>query len=833
MEHSRRVLAKADTANGWSDLTVEERDAAGIKETIVESMGPQFQAIKTRPTLATSKAQWSPVTLPNDWRIKVKPDPAHPEASDYPKSWQGFFQSGVAWYRKVFATPSNTQAKTTITFEGVAGYSDYWFNGFWLGQQSTGYTPVTFDLSEHLRSVEEGPNVLLVRSDSTEAEGWWYDGGGIYRHVWLDTYDSVYIDVESLHVRTPLVSPEKAVVSFRGEVVNESDQDVSLSITIVVSAPSSGPASTLSGPTTQLVIPVSGVSAFAGEIELPQPQLWQIGNGQQYSLTARIIDDKGKDGDSVSTLFGIRTIEWTHGGVLVNGTPTKIYGGNLHQDWAVYGVGLPDRIMEHKLELCAEMGINAIRSAHHAPSTELVDHADRMGMLVLLENRLFAATPAAIGQLQNLVKRFRNRPSVFMWSIENEEMDMQASGVGRTIVLRMVREIKHLDPDRATIFGGVIAFDDVSYYSLTDVIGMHYRSFFGVLNRSIEYVPSKPHVLDEEGLYASTRGVYQYDKKRAHAGSLSTLRDVMMDAPSPGANAALMPVDYKITGNVAEYLSQAYSHPKLSGCFVWSALDYIGEPTPRRWPATSSSYGGKDLIGLPKDYYWLLRSLLRPEDPLVHVFPHWTWPGREGERLQCRGYSNCDEVEFAVNGTVVARHPVKDGLVVVEGNLEYQPGELVARGFWRGKAVAEHRQVTSQQAARLEVTADRARLTANEEDACVIRVAVTDAQGNLIPDAELMVGVEVSGPGVLAGMHNADPSTDQYAAVSSCATFNGFVGVFVQTTGQSGAIFVTCRASGLDAGFVQLDVVEDEHPHFVHKVADEAQNKLFGLHMQI
>jgi beta-galactosidase len=373
--------------------------------------------------------------------------------------------------------------------------------------------------------------------------------------------------------------------------------------------------------------------------------------------------------------------------------------------------------------------------------------------------------------------------------------------------------------------------EDAAYYSLTDVIGLHYRAFFGLLDHTIAYVPDRPHIIDEEGLYPSTRGTYQYDKQRAHAGSLSHFGEAMMDAPNPAANAALMPVGFKMSGNVAANLLASYTHPKASGCFVWTALDYIGEPTPLRWPATTSSYGCKDLIGLPKDYYWLLRSMMRKE-PLVHAFPHWTWPGHEGERLHFRAYTNCETVEFLVNGCSVARKPAQDHMVIVE-DIEYQTGELVVRGYNGGKLVAEHRQVTAGKPARLVQVADRTVLAASGNDVALVRIAVTDVDGNLVPDAEPEITVTVEGAGELVGVHNADPSVDEYSCKSVSKAFNGFLGAYVRALAvETGEIAVSAAATGLDSARITLIVANTEAEHKVHVAADEARDKLFGIHEQ-
>ncbi|RSL54651.1 hypothetical protein CEP53_007377 [Fusarium sp. AF-6] len=753
-----------------------------------------------RPSAAD--AEWSSVDLPHDWRLGMTPSPDHQHPKDYAKAWQGFFPTGVAYYRKLLSLDRGPPGqRTSITFDGIAGFSDVWFNGFWVGEMASSYSPLSVDVTEILRAGDEGPNVVLVRTDCREAEGWWYEGGGIHRHVWLDTWSEIHAVSDSLHVRTPVADRERAAVAVQVEVLNESPDEAKIGLVTVVKDPETGQEVARTNTDSRVSVSSCGMVTLATEVQISNPKLWQLGKGGLYTLEAHVVD-------VVSTHFGVRTIRRAKDGILVNHQWTKIFGANLHQDWSVFGVALPDRVIEQKLELYAELGVNTIHSAHHAPTRELIDHADRIGMLLLLENRQFSTASSSLEQLRWLVRRFRSRPSVFLWGIENEEMDYQGTRVGAGILTRMVKEIKSLDPDRDTIFGGVVAFDDKSYYSITDVVGMHYRSFFGVLDVAVDYVQDKPHVLDEEGHYASVRGVYQYDKERAHAGSFSHLGEVMMDTPEPASNAALMPPDFNITGNIASDLTTAYTHPKVSGTFVWTALDYIGGPIPLRWPATTTSYGSKDLLGLPKDYYWLLRSLFRRDEPLVHAFPHWTWPGREGESIPFRAYSNCEEVEFLVDDVVVSRERVNTGLVVVLDGIKYAPGKLVARGYKDGKAVAEHRQVTAQKPARLMVDTDRSVLsvsTGGNIDVAFLRIAVTDEQGNLISNAANRIKVTVKGEGYLRGTHNGDPSTDNYTCCETFQAFNGFIGAYVASGSSPGVMTVSVASDGLVG--VEVDIL--------------------------
>ncbi|RSL42121.1 hypothetical protein CEP54_015595 [Fusarium duplospermum] len=712
----RRRLAKAGMANGWSDHTVEERQETGLQKTIIEEMDRSFQAVILRPSAAD--AEWSSIDLPHDWRLGMTPSPDHQHPEDEAKVWQGFFPTGVTYYHKLLSLDRGPLGqRTSITFDGIAGFSDVWFNGFWVGEMASSYSPLTVDVTEILRAGDEGPNVVLV------------------------------------------------------EVLNESPDEAKAGLVTVVKDPETGQEIACTDADSRVSVFSCGMVALATEVQISNPKLWQLGKGGLYTPEAHVVDAQGALLDVISTHFGVRTISWAKDGILGNGQWTKIVGANLHRDRSVFGVALPDRVIEQKLELCAELGVNAIRSAHHAPTQKLVDHAERMGMLLLLENRQLSTASSSLEQLRSL-------------------------GDGPGILTRMVKEIKSLGPDRDTIFGGVMALDDKSYYSITDVVGMHYRSFFGVLDVAVGYVQDKPHVLDEESLYASVRGVYQYDKERAHAGSFSYLGEVMMDTPEPASNAALMPPDFNITGSIALDLTTAYTHPKVSGTFVWTALDYIGEPT------------------LPKDYYWLLRSLFRRDEPLVHAFPHWTWPGREGESIPFRPYSNCDEVEFLVDDVVLAHERVNTGLVMIPDGIKYAPGKLVAT-------------FTAQKPARLMVDTDRSVLSVSSGDSidvAFLRIAVTDEQGNLIPNAANHVKVAVKGEGYLRGTHNGDPSTDNYTCCETFQAFNGFIGAYFASDSSPGVMTVSVASDGLVGVEVDISVSTEDAWHLVHVAKDEAKN---------
>lgn len=815
----RRIIAKHGSANGFTDLTEEERIENDVPKTGVEHMGPVGQVVQTRPLSA--RDLFSDVHLPHDWRIQMMPSNKAPDRVDYPYKWQGFFPTGIAYYRKVFKLgPPPTGEHVTLTFDGIGGSSDVWLNGCWLASESTSYTPLVIEITELLRP--EGLNVLLIRSDQRDAEGWWYEGGGLYKHVWLDTFNDVHIPPGGIYVTTPEIHQQEARVRIEIEVANYGADNAS--ITANANIFTTGKTQALE---QSSLVSVRGCSetTLVLETTIQHPVLWQLGAGHLYTCEVKLRDSSSHAVlDKLNCTFGIRKVEFVQDGIEVNGIWTKIQGVNLHQDFGVYGVALPDRIIEYKLELCAGMGVNAIRSAHHPPTTELLEHADRLGMLVLSEHRLLLSTTTQHERLRVMIRQSRNHPSVFLYSLGNEEISMESDAVGARSLTRLADICHALDPATRTIYGGVSNLEG-AIHGVTDVQGMHYQCTLNGVDEATLVHPEKSHVLDEEGLFASTRGVYHYDRRAPYSGSFSKIFEQLGDVDTPMDFGAIAVGDAKPCEHINVNMTRAFDHPRVSGAFVWTGIDYWGEPTPLRWPAIIASYGAFDIMGLPKDYFWLLRSIFRPEKPIVHAFPHWTWDEGTSESIPFRAYSNCEEVEFLVNDKPVTRRlHVKNHMVEVEGGLEYEAGVLVARGYRQGKLVVTHRQCTAGRAARIRLIPDRTTLSTSNEDVCVIRIAIIDSQGVLVPSAANRVDFKLSGNGKIAGAHNGNPNFDyeNWDAKESINVFRGQAGIILEPSGKGeGDLSLEVSSSGLEIGKVVIRMDPEEPLHTVHCVPDE------------
>lgn len=789
-----RGSSKAGACGGASDLVTDELPAgahAGDAD-LLGAMIPGFAEASPAARPGSLGTGWRDVRLPHDWRIEQAPSPDGP-------IWQAFLPGGIAYYRRRFPMPEHRPGdRIVLEFEGVMRDATVWCNGFFLGDHLSGYTGFRYDVTELLRSRDEGDNVVLVRCDTTAAEGWWYEGGGIYRNVWLTTLPSLHVDLDGVWVTTPDVAPDHATIQAAVTVRNHAADPVDARVRTIVIDPGG---TIVAAAQADVTVPASDAATAITRSAVPSPRLWAIHDAQLYVLTAEIEVD-GTVIDRTHTCFGIRTIEFRPGhGLFVNGKHVLLQGANIHQDFAGVGVALPDRIIEHKLRLLTEMGCNAVRSAHHPPAPALLDAADRLGLLVIAENRLMSTAPPYLADLENMVITGRNHPCVFLWSLENEEY-LEGTERGTRILGALVRTVRRLDPTRPTIVGGARDFDS-PFFDVADVVGAHYQSLNQLIGEVQALRPASPLVADEEGLFPTVRGQYDDDHVRGLPSSFGTSMGLFGAFPKiMAAVTGRDPIDYDLGATWRWFIE----HPEAAGGFVWAGFDYFGEPTPMHWPVMVSNYGAMDLCGFPKDYYWLLRSWFRPE-PLVHVLPHWTWPGSEGKPLRVWAYSNCDEVELLINGAVIDRRPVVDHIAKWDDGIVYEPGVLLARGLRAGIVVAEHRSETAGPPRRLNCTLEPAILRGDGDDVAIVTVAVEDADGRLCPWADDDIVFDVVGPAELIGVGNGDPTSLEPHKGRHRRAFRGRALALVRAlAGPGGTVDVHVSAERLQEGSLSFVV---------------------------
>ncbi|MDP1631688.1 MAG: beta-galactosidase GalA [Caulobacter sp.] len=729
---------------------------------------------------------WRRVQLPHDWAVDLPFVPSRdldPKVEDDPRAAHGFKPLGrefpetsVGWYRKTFDLPAADGGKRlSLEFDGVFRDCLVLLNGYVVHRHEGGYSPFRVDITDV--AVVSGANQLTLRVDASLGEGWFYEGAGAYRHVWLVKTDPLHVPQWGVFVRAK-VAGDTARLLVSTQIANQGDPDRQGELITTVFDPSGAPV----GEVRSAIRAAGwGEQAIDQGLTLTRPALWSIETPHLYKAVTEVVAG-GVVVDRQITPFGVRTVHFdAEKGFFLNGQPVKLLGTCNHQDHAGLGSALPDRIQTFRIEKLKEMGSNAYRAAHNPPTPELLDACDRLGMLVIDETRRMGSDDAAMDELSSLVRRDRNHPSVILWSIGNEEQALQATERGARIARSMRRLVDRLDGTRLTTAALDSGWGE-GVSKVVDVLGFNYR-----IDQMAAYhqkVPGQPILGSEAGSTVSTRGAYVHDDKR-HVS-------VAYDREHPW------------WASTAEaWWTLAAASPYIAGGFIWTGFDYRGEPTPfNQWPSVASYFGVMDSCGFPKDNYYYYRAWWRPE-PLLHLFPHWTWPGREGEAIEVWCHSNLDRVELLLNGrSLGARDVVRNRHVA--WSVPYAPGVLEARGWKDGRLVATERRETAGPPARITLTADRNRIAADAEDVSVITASVVDAAGRPVPGADSLVRFELAGPGAVIGVGNGDPTSLEPDRASQRRLFNGLAMAIVQSDGRPGKLRIKAVADGLKVGEITL-----------------------------
>lgn len=769
MEYLRNVLPVADNAESKIDVSTA--------------------LMAQLPLSARTLDGWKDVDLPHDFRLEMGYDD---------NSWaQGFIPNGICYYRRTFEIPKEDEEKRIVLeFDGVMRAASFWYNGCFLGDHYSGYTGFQFDVTELTKyGEEEGDNVLLVRCDTTTGdEGWWYEGGGIYRHTWLTKYAPVHVDRWGVYIQSELKGTD-GVLNAQVTVCNETDRIQHCQVDVEILDPSGREAGKIQIPGE---VEPYGKATFRKEIHIANVHPWSCQTPDLYTAETEIWVD-GIPTDHYKTTFGIRSFSYTTEGFKLNGVITPLYGACVHQDFAGVGAALPDAVQAYKIRRLKEMGVNAYRSAHNPATLELLDECDRQGMLVLDENRIIEVTKHRMEDLEELIKSARNHPSVFAWSLSNEEM-FAGSYQAKRIVHRMLAMARRWDPTRP--FVSAEAFldpQDSAEYGLRlfDILGLNYaESLFGAdkyFGPAEEY-PQMKFLNTENVSWFTTRGIYEDNKTRGHCSSFGTRYVMMGGEGGPMAGGTARPWQtwhfYK-------------ENPRTGGFFIWTGFDYRGETTPLREYQVSSNFGVMDTCGFAKDDYYYYKALFDPT-PLVHIMPHWNWP-EVGQLKNIRIYTNCEEVELLLNDVSQGKKRLEKDWI--EYQIPYQPGVLKAVGYKDGKQLAEDVRETAGAPAKIELSADRMCLCADGNDVAFITAKVCDRKGVLVPDAENYVTFEVSEGGKLLGLGNGDPGSREKEKATGRRAFSGMLMALVQTKeNQVGTIDVRAGASGLESCTLTLSV---------------------------
>ena len=732
---------------------------------------------------------WRPVDLPHDWAVELPFDETAVFHHGFKPVGRGSPATTIGWYRKSFEVPETDRGRRiTIEFDGVFRDCTAWMNGHYLGRHESGYCSFQYDLTEYVLYGQK--NVLTVRVDASHFEGWFYEGAGIYRHVWLVKTAPVHVAHWGVFVKARPIAGRGAI-STEVTVVNESDRPVVIALggTVLDAEGRSVAKCSRDG----IALKPWQRRKVTVKTEVKRPKLWSLNEPNLYTWRTTVQQER-RAADNVDTVFGIRSIRFDPDrGFFLNGKPVKIRGTCNHQDHAGVGSALPDRLQYYRVEQLKKMGCNAIRTSHNPPTPELLDACDRLGMLVMDEHRMAGVSPEILGQLERLVRRDRNHPSVILWSILNEEA-IQWTELGNRVAAPMKRLVKSLDPTRPVT---AAAWGGKGYFGIVDVLGVNYIHLGDMDQLHAEH-PKEPICGTEEGSVLTTRGIYEKDAAKGYVTAYDLEFPAQWGKPS------------------RVWLPFFENRPFLAGTFAWTGFDYRGEPAPHdKWPCVISNFGILDNCGFPKDSFYYFQSWWTSRT-VLHLLPHWNWPGREGQELDVWCYSNCDEVELFLNNRSLGRKAMQR-CGYLSWKVPYAPGALLAKGFKRRKLIAEKRVATAGEPAAVQLTPDRAVIAADGKDVSVVTVAVLDDNGLIVPTAGNEVNFELSGPGRIIGVGNGDPSChepDKYLAAPGeqpwrRSVFNGLAQVIVQAAKQPGELRLQATAKGLRPGAITIGCDRD------------------------
>ncbi|WP_454717387.1 beta-galactosidase GalA [Caulobacter segnis] len=732
---------------------------------------------------------WKSVTLPHDWAVALpfannpdykpsgKPDDEDLRAAHgYKALGREFPETSVGWYRKTFALPASDAGKRlSIEFDGAFRDALVIVNGYVLEREDSGYSPFRVDITD-IANVG-GDNQLTVRVDASLGEGWFYEGAGLYRHVWLVKTAPVHVPQWGVFVRAKV----DGTLRIDTDLVNEGDAAQAFEVSHAVLDATGKPVLAVAPAADR--IPAWERQSLSQTVTLANPVLWSLEVPHLYTLVSET-KVGGVVVDRFVTRFGVRSVRFDgQQGFFLNDKPVKLKGSCNHQDHAGVGAAIPDALQVWRLEQLKSMGCNAYRASHNPPTVELLDACDRLGILVIDETRRMSSDPTSMEELERLVRRDRNHPSVILWSIGNEE-PQQATARGIKVARTMKRLVNRLDPSRLVTAAMDNGFGE-GISTVIDVQGFNYRH--EKMDAFHERFPAMPIIGSESASVVTTRGEYARDEAKSYVPAYDT--------------------DHPWWATTAEkWWSHAADRPWMAGGFIWTGFDYRGEPTPfNRWPSVSSHFGAFDTCGFPKDNYFYYRAWWRSE-PLLHLLPHWNWDGREGQPVAVWAHSNCDKVELFLNGKSQGVRDVKANHHV-EWSVPYAPGVIEAHGYKNGKVILRARRETAGAPAALRLTADRAKLKADGQDVAILKVEVLDAKGRIAPLADTLVRFELTGAADVIGVGNGNPTSHEPDVANQRKAFNGLVQAIVRTRrNQPGRARGVAVADGLKSASLDLDL---------------------------
>jgi beta-galactosidase len=719
-------------------------------------------------------------------------------------SSNGFLPGGTGWYRKNFFVPENLMGKNiTVEFDGVYMDSDMWINGRSLGNHPYGYTSFSYDLTPYLKYGNK-ENALAARLNVKQQCTRWYSGAGIYRHVRLVAVEPVHVAKWGTYITARDISEKEAKVNIQTRIENTGDTGTSFMLeTTILDKDNSVCAKAESGGK----ISGSGEETIDQEATIKDPMIWSLEAPNIYSVVSRVMIS-GEEKDRYTSTFGIRTIEFTvDRGFFLNGKRVQIKGVCLHHDQGYLGSAINRRALRRQLEIMKSMGCNAIRTSHNPPDPMLLDFCDRMGMLVMDEafdewkenktsygyGRFFDKW--AKSDLTSMLLRDRNHPSIIIWSIGNEIAEQWAgTAADAEARAKMLADICHEEDPARPVTAACNNVNDAINRGIAgqlDVFGINYNPWSYEKQKGLRKIIGSETASD-----VSSRGEYNLVLSEGKIIS------------EPKLNTQCSSYDDCVPGwetPAWKSLKAVKDSPWLAGEFVWTGFDYIGEPTPYWWPAVISYFGIVDLCGFKKDRYYLYQSQWSDE-PMVHVLPHWNWKQFSGKEIPVYVYSNCDSVELVLNGKSLGEKKVKDADDLrLKWSVVYKPGELAAIGKKDGKEVCRDTVKTAGKPAKIEIAADRDKISADGEDLSYITVRVLDSKGAVCPDADNMIKFSIEGRGKIAATGNGNPLNHAFFNARECRAFHGMCLAIIKASDKPGMLVFTASSPGLKPAEINIE----------------------------
>lgn len=768
-------------------------------------------------SVAFDDSGWQEIDVPHDWSILDTFSKDNPTGKS-----GGYASGGVGWYRKEFTLEGvAANSEVAIEFGGVYENSEVWINGNFLGKRPFGYISFSYDLTPHLNF--KGENVLAVRVDnSKQPNARWYTGSGIYRHVWLITTNKLHVARHGVFATTSSISRDSAVIKVSTAVKNSSAE---LKQFILASEIYSSKNELLARVETSASLPGETKQEIIQTITLNNPELWSPDTPSLYTLKT-LVNQGNRTTDELETNIGIREFSFSaDSGFYLNGESMKFRGVNNHSDLGALGAAMNDRVLERRLEILKEMGCNAIRTAHNPPSEVLLDMCDRMGFMVMdeafdewLESWPFGGVKKPEGKakygyhlhfnewaekdLTELIERDRNHPSVILWSVGNEIPDA-CFEIGTERLKKLMEVVRQLDPTRPITCGitHMHLANESGFASQLDVTG--YNGGGGscfMYEKDHETYPERIFLATEVPHSFQTRGVYRtkswYRGQNPLGGIMKvpdlTEEELFPDIPrfySSSYDNAMVRIGAR------DSWRRTRDFPYMCGEFRWTGFDYLGE-TMFGWPAKFWNFGIIDMCGFPKDTYYFYQSQWTKE-PMVHILPHWSWPGLEGKEIPVVAYSNCESVELFLNGESLGEKEMGDQMDLV-WNVPYQPGVLKAQGRNGDDLVFEKEIYTAEKAAKIELLADREVIHADGVDVVHIEVNILDDQDHFVPEASNEIEFSVEGEGVVIAVDSGDPMSLESFRSNSRKAFKGKCLLIVKSTKESGNITISASSDGLE-----------------------------------